>query len=212
MAPVLNPAYTELIKPLPQVIQGFQMEMLMKILLILVVSCILTVATADSIYKWVDAQGVVHYGDEPGQSSAKKMGKLPGLSTYAPPPIKVKQPKAEKGDTEATESEEEATSYRSISIIKPEKGETIRSNPGIVDVLITLAPTLGKTDHIRVVLDGKPISDQYKKGVIRLINVDRGEHQLSVAVYNNKGRKLMSSASHTFYLHRTIATKKSPKN
>lgn len=184
----------------------------MKILFILIVSCILSVASADSIYKWVDDQGVVHYGDEPGQESAEKMNQLPGLSTYAPRPIKVEQPKTEEGDTEATEPEEEAVSYRSISIVKPQQGETIRSSPGIVEVFIALAPTLGKTDHIRVMLDGKPVSGQYQKTVVQLDDVDRGEHQLSVAVYNNKGRKLMSSASHTFYLHRTIAIKKSPRN
>ncbi len=184
----------------------------MKTLFILLVSCLLSVAGADSIYKWVDAQGNVHYGDEPGQSSAQKMKQLPGLSTYAPPPIKVErsEPVKERGKT--TAPEKPAVNYRSISIVKPEDGETVRSNPGVVEIFVALAPPLGKTDHIRVVLDGNPVPGQYKKSVVQIENVNRGEHQLSVAVYNSRGRKLVGSASHTFYLHKATVFKKSPKS
>ncbi len=185
----------------------------MKILFILLVGCILSVASADSIYKWVDAQGNVHYGDEPGQSSAQKMKQLPGLSTYAPRPIKVEQPEPVKEQGKTTTPEEPSIKYRSISIVKPEDGETVRSNPGIVEVFVALAPPLGKTDHIRIVLDGNPVPGQFKKSVVQIENVNRGEHQLSVAVYNSRGRKLMGSASHTFYLHKaTVNNKKSPKS
>ena len=185
----------------------------MKTLFILLVGCILSVASADSIYKWVDAQGNVHYGDEPGQSSAKKLKQLPGLSTYAPPPIKVEQQESVKEQGKTTAPEEPSIKYRSISIVKPEDGETVRSNPGMVEIFVALAPTLGKTDHIRVVLDGNPLPGLYKKSVVQIENVNRGEHQLSVAVYNSRGRKLMGSASHTFYLHKTtIVNKKTPRN
>ena len=182
----------------------------MKTLFILLVSCILSIASADSIYKWTDAQGNVHYGDEPGQSSAKKMNQLPGLSTYAPRPIEVKEPEKDQPKTMVPRAT--AVNYRSISIVKPEDGETVRSNPGTVEIFIALAPPLGKTDHIRLVLDGKPVSGQFKKTVVQLQNVDRGEHQLSVAVYNSKGRKLKGSASHTFYLHKVTVIKKSPRS
>lgn len=185
----------------------------MKNLMILLVGCILSVASADSIYKWVDAQGNVNYGDEPGQSSAQKMKQLPGLSTYAPPPIKVEELESVKKPAKTTAPEEPSVKYRSISIVKPEDGETVRSNPGIVEIFIALAPPLGKTDHIRVALDGNPLPGRYKKSVVQIQGVNRGEHQLSVAVHNSRGRKLMGSASHTFYLHKaTVINQKSPKN
>jgi len=189
----------------------------MKILCILFVSCILSVASAEGIYKSVGPGGEVSYGDEPDRPSSKKMGRLPGLSTYAPPPIKPRQeePLAEDADEDGfttVEPEEKAISYRSITIVKPEKGETIRSNPGIVEVFIALAPPLGKTDHIRVTLDGKPVPGEHKKTVVQIENVDRGEHQLRVAVYNNKGKKLKSSASHTFYLHKATVARPTPSN
>lgn len=183
----------------------------MKTLLVLLVGCLLSVASAEGIYKWFDAQGNVHYGDNPGERPAKKMNQLPGLSTYAPPPIKVQQEPA-KIQSKATTPEKNAVNYRSISIVKPEDGETVRSNPGVVEVFIAVAPPLGKTDHIRVTLDGKPVPGQHKKTVVQLEYVDRGEHQLSVAVYNSNGRKLLGSASHTFYLHKATVINQSPNS
>lgn len=186
-------------------------------LCILLASCLLSAASAEGIYKSVGPGGEVSYGDEPDRPSSKKMDRLPGLSTYAPPPIKPRQEEltAEEADedgVEAVEPEVKAVSYRSITIVKPEKGETIRSNPGIVEVFIALAPPLGKTDHIRVTLDGTPVPGEHKKTVVQMVNVDRGEHQLRVAVYNNKGKKLKSSAAHTFYLHKATVARPAPAN
>ena len=49
----------------------------MKTLLVLLVGCLLSVAFAEDIYKWVDAQGNVHYGDNPGERSARKWANCP---------------------------------------------------------------------------------------------------------------------------------------
>ena len=182
----------------------------MKVLLVLLVGCLLSVASIADIYKWVDAQGNVYYGDEPGGRAAKKMEQLPGLSTYAPAPVKVQQPEPAKTPDKKAPPEKDEVGYRSISIVKPENGETIRSNPGMVEVFVALAPPLGKTDHLRVTLDGKPVPGQHKKTVVQLANVDRGEHQISVAVYNSRGRMLMRSVSHTFYLHKATIINKAP--
>lgn len=183
----------------------------MKILFILLVSCLLSVAAAGGIYKWVDAQGNVHYSDEPGQKSAKKVEQLPGLSTYAPEPIKIEQQTPAKTRVIKTTPEEVAERYRSMSIVKPEEGETVWSNPGIVEVFIELAPPLGEKDHIRVLLDGKLLPGKYRKTVLRLENIDRGEHQLSVAVHDSKGNRLIGSAPHTLYLHKASVINKVPR-
>ena len=181
----------------------------MKFLLVLLVGCLLSVASIADIYKWVDAQGNVYYGDEPGGRAAKKMEQLPGLSTYAPAPVKVQQPEPAKTPDKTAPPEKDEVGYRSISIVKPENGETIRSNPGMVEVFIALAPPLGKTDHIRVSLDGQSLPGQHKKTVVQLQNVDRGEHQLNVGVYNSNGRRLLGSPTHTFYLHKASVINKS---
>ncbi len=60
------------------------------------------------IYKWVDSAGNVHYGDQPETSKTKKMQKLLGLSTYAPPPVPetVKPQLKETEDNQPVREEE----------------------------------------------------------------------------------------------------------
>ena len=189
----------------------------MKTLLTLLLVSILSVASADVIYKWVDGQGNVHYGEEPGQQSAERMDQLPGLSTYEPVPIEPEPEEAEQGDSEkpapglVPEPEQEVIDYQSITIVSPENEQTIRSNTGTVEVFVAVDPPLGETDHIQVMLDGEPLPGQYGRSVFKLENVERGEHQLSVSIYSNNGKSLKSSESHTFYLHKAQVNRASPR-
>ncbi len=162
------------------------------------------------IYKWVDAEGNVHYGDQPDTAAAKPMKNLPGLSTYAPPVVPEKEEGVLEGTPEALTKPAKTKAgtvqgYRSISIVSPEDGGTVRSSPGNVPVFVALAPVLRKGDYLKVIMDGSPLPEKYQGTVINLENVDRGEHKLTVAVYNKQGKKLLQSDTRTFYLHRTIA-------
>ena len=53
------------------------------VLVILLALALGSVAQADSVYKWVDAQGNVHYSDHPHPGSERL--KLPKAQTYASP-------------------------------------------------------------------------------------------------------------------------------
>ena len=57
-------------------------------LLVLPFAALLATAHAGQIYRWVDAQGQVHYGETPptGVSAQQKSGLKPGVSLSAPPP------------------------------------------------------------------------------------------------------------------------------
>jgi hypothetical protein len=163
------------------------------------------------IYKWVDDKGVVHYGDDPGVPGAKPVKRLPGLSTYEPRQL----PETVLEEKKETSKESEQTpqaQYKVLEIISPEEQGTVRSAPGEVPVFVALDPALRQGDVLRVILDGKPWPGKFESTVIKLENVDRGEHQIAVAVYDAKGRLVKQSDSHTFYLHRTIARpQKSPR-
>lgn len=189
-------------------------------LLVFIISVVLTATvSAEEIYKWVDGAGNVHYGDQPQGSRATKMKELPGLSTYAPPPV-VEEKEAVSGDGDgdgdataaAVEEQEPVAAYREIRLIKPEKEETIHSNEGLVDIFIALSPVLQKDDYFKVSLDGTALPQKYSSTVINLTGIDRGEHTVSVGVYNKAGVKKIGSASHKFYLHKVTVLKKSPKS
>ncbi|WP_456378475.1 DUF4124 domain-containing protein [Thiolapillus sp.] len=176
---------------------------------------LLFVATAQAeIYKWVDSAGNVHYGDQPDAANAKKMNKLPGLSTYAPPAVPEKPTREmETDEMETTPAEAAAKkfTYREISIVTPEEGGAVRSSPGTVSVFVALAPVLRKGDYLKAILDGKVLKKKYQSTVLKLKNVSRGKHKVAVAVYDENGKKLMQSKSVTFQLHRTKAKKSDSK-
>ena len=180
----------------------------MKYFLLILLSMFLSAAWAADVYKWVDAEGNVHYGDQPDAKQAKKI-KLPGLSHYKPRPIK--QEEAEPavptetvpGKAQETASGQDAgPDYRELKIISPEQEGTVRSNEGLVDVFLSLAPVIAKDHYVKLEVDGKVIPGHYTSTVIRVANIDRGEHALRVAVYNQLGEKQIESKSVTFYLQK----------
>ncbi len=156
------------------------------------------------IYKWVDEQGTVHYTDDPATPGARPVKDLPGLSTYEPRQLPETVLEEEK-DAEAGDSSSQQAGYRVLEVISPEPEGTVRSSPGEVPVFVALDPPLQGEDYLQVILDGKPWPGKFTSTVIKLENVDRGEHSIAVAVYDGKGRELKRSDSHIFYLHRTIA-------
>jgi hypothetical protein len=181
----------------------------MKILYTLILTLAFSFVHAE-IFKWVDGDGNVHYGDQPDSAAAKPMKKLPGLSTYAPPIVQEQEEDVFEGDSSVVVPSAPADKgtiqgYRSINIVSPEDQGTVRSSPGTVPVFIALAPVLRKGDYLKVILDGKPSKAKYQGTVINLQNVDRGEHRLAVAVYSRQGKELLRSDTRTFFLHRTIA-------
>ena len=192
------------------------MKKLTMLLLMLLVS-----PTWADIYKWVDSAGNVYYGDQPETSKAKRMKDLPGLSTYDPPPIpearEEEKDKADEGDAEqqandgAQGESQQVFSYRELSIISPDDGGVVRSSPGNVSVFVALAPVLRKGDYLKVILDGKVLEKKYYSTVMQLETVDRGMHQLAVAVYDKTGKQLLQSQSVSFQLHRTIARQRQPR-
>ncbi|WP_456445852.1 DUF4124 domain-containing protein, partial [Thiolapillus sp.] len=157
----------------------------MKIITILILTLAFSLAYGE-IYKWVDADGNIHYGDQPDSPRAKAMKKLPGLSTYAPPVETEREENFVDGDDSPVSApvgdNAAPQGYRSISIVSPEDQGTVRSSPGNVPVFIALAPVLRKGDYLKVILDGSPYKGKYRGTVINLQNIDRGEHKLAVAV------------------------------
>lgn len=184
----------------------------MKFVMLIVLAVVVPVAWAGDVYKWVDSEGTVHYGDQPGAKKAKKI-ELPGLSHYEPPPIKqFEETKPGRPAETLAEDEPETTTrqdaipdYRELKIISPEQEGTVRSNEGLVDVFLSLAPVLAKDHHIKLKLDGKVMPGKYTSTVIKLAGIDRGEHTLRVAVYDHLGKTRIESESVTFYLQKVSA-------
>ncbi|MFQ5642073.1 MAG: DUF4124 domain-containing protein [Thiogranum sp.] len=147
-----------------------------------------------AVYKSVDAQGNVVYTDEPTGNG--KPVDLPPLSTIPPPKYTLSKPSVQSDTPDA--------GYKQLSIASPTADETLRDNTGAVPVSAAIEPALNVTaGHLfQFYLDGQTQGEPTASARIVLANVDRGTHNVSVAVIDAEGKEVMRSDPVPFHLHR----------
>lgn len=152
------------------------------------IALVLCAATVQAdVYRWVDRDGVVHYGDRP-QAADAKPAQLPPLQTYpagSAPPLP---------DTTAA-----APAARpSVSISSPAPDETIRENSGQLGVRVEarLQPGQGLLYYLDGVAQN---ASPTPSTAFMLTGVERGEHSISVAVVDAGGTELGRSEAVTVH-------------
>ena len=169
------------------------------VLVILLALALGSVAQADSVYKWVDAQGNVHYSDHPHPGSERL--KLPKAQTYASPVSATIPMQTSLADTGP------APARTQISISSPADQANLW-NVDSVTVSASVSPALQEGDTITYTLDGQTegpitsLSATFK-------NVPRGQHSASAVLHTSAGD--IPAKPVTFYLHKhSILGKKPP--
>ena len=173
------------------------------------------------VYKWVDDEGRVHYGDQPGaDSSAIQMPEFDAGSP-APPdaPVAADPEPSTPGGTPGVYKfpeifgdgpAQQGVSY-SIRITTPLQDATVRDNQGIIPVAFTTSPMPEDDFSYQMYLDGMPWFQPFFSQQVYLSNVDRGTHTVQVKLMNAEGAVVGESNSVTFHLHRASALRRSPR-
>ena len=147
---------------------------------------------AAPVYKSVDENGNVVYTDDPGREA--KPVDLPPLSTYP-------APKFQPIDRDDVSRDEPGNAgYSSLQITQPEQDATVRDNTGAVNVQAVLKPQLQEAagHRYRFYLDGKAMGEPQRVPSTSFANIDRGAHQVEVAVVDAVGNELKRSDSVRF--------------
>ncbi|MCQ4298412.1 DUF4124 domain-containing protein [Pseudomonas songnenensis] len=162
-------------------------------------AAILLLATAlpalGGIYSYTDAEGNRVFTDRPTGQAMEEVQLKPSNSMAAQPtpaPRVVQPPKPQ-----------EATIRYQLQILSPAADEAIRNNAGSVSVTVQAEPALQPGHAYQVLLDGQPFGAPGEETTFELNNVDRGTHQLAVAVVDAQERVLQQSESLSFHLIRT---------
>jgi hypothetical protein len=162
-------------------------------------AAILLLATAlpalGGIYSYTDAEGNRVFTDRPTGQAMEEVQLKPSNSMAAQPtpaPRVVQPPKPQ-----------EATIRYQLQILSPAADEAIRNNAGSVSVTVQAEPALQPGHAYQVLLDGQPFGTPGEETTFELSNVDRGTHQLAVAVVDAQERVLQQSESLSFHLIRT---------
>ena len=155
--------------------------------------------SAQTVHRWVDAQGNVHFSDQPsGQHQSELIEVVPPTPSSTPVP-ETQQP-------EVVASAEAANALRPtgplLIIESPSNGEIVRENSGLVIIKSSLSPLPAGSFTMDVILDGQKKGSTSNTLVVELENVERGMHQLELQVFDESGKLLASSSKTTFYLLR----------
>ncbi|MCF1427904.1 MAG: DUF4124 domain-containing protein [Shewanella sp.] len=162
----------------------------MKILLLTV--ALLSLPLQAEVYRWVDEQGVVHYSDTPiegaviielNENTHNKMV-LPTLQGSA-------------------QEQTDAVNYE-VLITEPEQQATIRDNNGDFKVVASVSPQPPKGTRYQLLLDGQDWGSAQAQPLFQLTGIDRGEHTLSIKVYNPAGKLLTTTPERIIYLHQAF--------
>ncbi len=147
-----------------------------------------------AVYKWTDADGMVHYGDRPPATGAQAVD-LPEVSHFKARPLPG------QGANKNLPKKSEFKGYDRLVISRPENEQTIRSNEGLVTVSLTLSPGLQGGHKLQLLLDGRVVAENVGSGV-QLSGVTRGSHELMAQVVDEDGREWVRSSPVRFYLHK----------
>lgn len=156
---------------------------------------------APEIYRTVDADGNVIYTDRaPSDPSVTHERITLPPPNRLPPPARVERT-TRPSTSEPTGRGDTAADY-AFSITEPAQDGSIRSNPGTVEVRFSVDPPVGGDHRIEILLDGAPRPETAHDGAARLLEVDRGTHDLALRVVDAGGRLLSESSPVRFHLHR----------
>ena len=148
-------------------------------------------AMATTVYKWVDAQGITHYSDQPHPQAQEIDVQARNLVSTVP--------QATANGT-AAKPANEGTRYQ-CDLIRPENDEVFL-NTSTVSTRLRLEPNLQPGDQIAIAVDGKRLANQPTVGNEFVItDVERGTHTLLIAVYDRSGKQqLCATPSITFHV------------
>jgi hypothetical protein len=156
-----------------------------------------SLGTADTMYKWVDAQGNVHYSDKPAPGASKI--DVPKARTFTPPVVAAPpEENSNIGQAGKNRPRQQAPTSYTISISSPQDQETLWNVPSVT-VSVSVSPALHSGDSVTITLDG---TSKTVAGTSATFNdIDRGEHTAMASINGT------SAAAVTFFVQKTSGKK-----
>ena len=165
---------------------------------ILLILCLLaaTGVAAQEAYRWVDADGVVHYSDTPVEGAERILLPAPNVAVTRQP---ASQAPAATGDAQQDEeAADEPFRYESIEVISPGAEETLWNIEGVLNVSVAVEPGLQRGHRVRAYFDGE--RQDVSGTSFQLQEVWRGVHNIQVEVVDEAGQLMIRSQPNRFYV------------
>jgi hypothetical protein len=171
----------------------------MQLLRLVFALCLLATfaSPAAVVYKWTDADGVVHFSDQPVQGAEKitvsgdalNRASSPG---FTPSGVNLK-------DLTDKAKPKPGLHYLSFVIATPTKEQTFFDEP--VPVSLVLDPPLDDAHTLNWSLNGQVLADQQDRLSYQLTDLPRGTYVLAATITDVNTHEQTSSPPVTFYMH-----------
>ena len=163
--------------------------------------CVTLCAGAADIWRWRDANGVVHYSDNYRPGAERVAVNVPTPSGDAP------QAEASASIPQANPDEAASNAppvrYSSCVIQAPVHDEVFFGVQP-VEVSVGIEPGLQQGHQVRVLYDGTPLASWPAQSTrFTIAEVFRGSHTLAVRVLDGNGRTVCAGSAITFHLRQT---------
>src|SRR3569832_2342244 len=159
-----------------------------------------TVATAATVYKWEDENGVTHFSDQPHENAQK-------VELKAPQPFSAPKTTPYK-PTPPMQPPEKV--YQSCGLSEP-MPDQVFLNTDTVTAGTSVQPAVRPGETVLVTMDGAPVPGvPANGGQFTITPVDRGEHTIQMVVKDPAGNTVCTSASVLFHVRQP--SEQSPTN
>jgi hypothetical protein len=148
-------------------------------------------ASATTVYRWTDADGVVHFSDQP-EPGAEKVSIGP-VKLYDTPKV---QPQKKAPDVPA-KAPLLHLGYTNVTIGSPAADQTFFDEP--VPVSLKLSPELKLGHTVTWFLNGSPLEQSSESFTID--RLDRGTYSISATITDTNTRETTSAPAVTFFVH-----------
>jgi hypothetical protein len=150
-------------------------------------------ADAAVIYKWTDADGTIHYSDQPVPGALRMVtssNTANGIGGRAPAGL----------GAVATKAQPTATGYRLLAIESPAQDQVFFADDS-VPVRLGIEPGLKENQSVTWHLNGKKLDDQDSNAVaFTLPSLPRGTYAIAATVTDLDTGAAQSTGSVTFYV------------
>ena len=150
------------------------------------------------VYKWVDADGVVHYSDQPYPGAEKIYTSSPSTAAAG------SAPGSAAGPRQAPKAAAAGLGLTEFSIASPVNDQTFFGDD-VIAVHLNLAPGLKPSQSITWHLNGKQLEFPPDAISFPLPHLDRGAYTLAATITDQETSESQSSNSVTFYVRQPSA-------
>ncbi len=157
-------------------------------------------ATAAETWKWKDANGVVHYSDQPAPGAERMQVVVAKPSAPAPKQATAQAAPRATAAASADSSPPANVPYTRCVITAPDSEETFNATTSVT-VGLLVEPALQTGHHIEVLLDGNAVPDWPPTAVSHPVkDLERGAHSVSARVLDASGGTACSGPTLNFHV------------